>query len=346
MKSVTTVIAAALAVSCGSGSTAPLSQKQDIEPAIIRGTKIDPIKVKPVIIYTASGSGCTGTFVSKDTFLTAAHCVGSSSVGKGKRYDGVQVEFKSCIQNPAYRGNSTADHAICKVTEGQLTEAVAAVIETELANISPGQTVRQVGGGCSVWGGGGFGTMQWALEKVTRIPKQDTASSRDITTLGQPGSDTPGAPCSGDSGGALFAVVRDAAGAITEALGKYLAVTSRSDTRTQGYFSSLVFESDQAWLLGLEPKGYKVCGITSSAELCQTFGETPPPTPTPTPPGPTPSPTPLPPVPSVNSCKGALKLLDAKLFHKPYGDASAELKLLANCNVAFKPLPETASAVP
>lgn len=340
MKVLTTAIAAAFLVSCG-------SDQPSSEPAIIRGTKVDPTKVKPVVIYTSSGSGCTGTFVSKDTFLTAAHCI-TSGTGTGTRYDGVRVVFSSCLHNPAYSANSTADHAVCKVSQGQLTEAVAAVIETDLAKIKSGDVVRQVGGGCSVWGGPGFGTMQWALMKVSRVPRQDTVNSRDITTVGTPGSDTPGAPCSGDSGGALFAVVRDSFGNITEELGKYLGTTSRSDTRTQGFFSSLTLPQDQSWLLKLEDRGYKVCGITDSAEMCQRDPK-PEPTPPPTPPGPTPTPpgpTPVPPNPSVNSCEGALISLKAKLLHKPYGDTSAELALLSRCADAPKPLPETALAVP
>lgn len=76
-------------------------------PALINGNVVDR-KDFPATIWIGN---CTASLVGPRTVYTAAHCVRSSiafSIGTDRF-------TASCVVAPEYRGNPTADYALCYV---------------------------------------------------------------------------------------------------------------------------------------------------------------------------------------------------------------------------------------
>jgi len=214
----------------------------------------------PGVFYTSQGSSrCTGTAVASKVIASAAHCMangGSLTLSyAGKTYRG------TCKHHPDYRRNSTADWALCTLTE-PLPDPVAESLNQAAERVKVGAQLRLMGYGCVRQGGGGGndGKLRTGFAPVTRLPR-DAQKDYDIITKGSV------ALCFGDSGGPAF---------VEESGRRWVtSVNSRGDIRTTSYLPSWSSSAAQAFLSTFP---VPVCGVHEGAEGCRGQA-TPPPLP-------------------------------------------------------------------
>jgi hypothetical protein len=195
---------------------------------------------------------CSATVVGEQVLATAAHCVrngGSIAFTKGAhRYKG------KCAHHPEYRGNSTADWALCRLetkVEGEQYE----ILNTSKVLVKEGTTLTNSGYGCQKWGKGIDGKFRIGNVPVVRVPKG--TSNYDIVTRGKV------ALCSGDSGGASFLRMQFGHRVV-------VAVNSRSNTTTTSYMPSWAEDTAQAWGKAWAAKNeVKICGYHEDAKGCR-----------------------------------------------------------------------------
>lgn len=234
---------------------------------LIGGKAADP-KDWPASFTTSQGnSRCTGTMLSPNVLQLAAHCVGNGRTATirsaGKTYSSV------CTHSPKYRGDSTADYALCLMTEPVDLAWYEGVLTAETNKIKIGSEIVLAGMGCVRPGGGGGSdnVLRVGTSPVVRLPQ----SSNDIVTKGE------AALCFGDSGGSAF--WRDEKGILRVA-----GVNSRGNIRDTSYLSA-VFTADgssfyKSWM---EKNKVKICGLSADAVKCRGDEETPPPPASPVP---------------------------------------------------------------
>jgi hypothetical protein len=214
---------------------------------LIGGVIADPneFKASPWV------GNCTSAIVGERVLFTAAHCV---SNGGSKSFTiGTTKYSAKCTHHPEYRGNSTADFAVCLVdkrVEGDLQfEVVANSIDYKM-----GDMFLLSGYGCQKWGGGLDGKYRIGRAKITKLPSgknYDTITEGDV------------ALCSGDSGGPAWFVYPDGNR-------KLVGVNSRSNTTTTSYLSSHATASAQDFYKSwASQNGVRICGIHADAMNCR-----------------------------------------------------------------------------
>lgn len=215
-------------------------------PDLIGGVIADPAEF-PASVWIGN---CTGTVAGERVLLTAAHCV---SNGGTKSFSVGTTKYNArCSHHPSYRGNSTADWAIClvdKKVEGIAYEQVAKEKEYEIES-----EILLSGYGCRIWGGGLDGKYRIGRAPVIRLP---SGSNFDTVTRGK------SALCSGDSGGPAWFVKPSGER-------KLIGVNSRSNTTTTSYLSSHWVETAQSFYKNwAQSNAVKICGIHEDALGCR-----------------------------------------------------------------------------
>lgn len=246
---------------------------------LIGGTPADPADW-PAEFYSQQGNArCTSTVAGPQAMLTAAHCVSNGSWAKishrGKVYQ------STCYHHPDYKGNKTADWAICKISQA-MPALPYENINTNPDLVTVGNKVLLTGYGCTKPGGGGGndGVYRIGWAKVARVP---FGSNHDIVT------NNGAALCFGDSGGPAFFY--------TDKDNRYqISINSRGNISTTSYLSSIASKPFLEWARTKAGElGIKICGIHADAEGCRTVAPRPDPNPDPQPdPDPQPEPQPDP----------------------------------------------------
>lgn len=205
----------------------------------------------PATVYSRQGGArCTATLIGERVLLHAAHCMNNNGAATftigGKQYASV------CTHHPSYRRNSTADWALCLVSQ-----PVSGVVFEKLASkgLSKGDQVRLTGYGCTRPGGGGGndGILRVGDTNVVQIP-----SGTNYDTVTRQGS----ALCFGDSGGPAF-IYRDGGREV-------FGVNSRGDIRTTSYLSSTYVGQFQSFAKDwAASKNVKICGVHTDAANCR-----------------------------------------------------------------------------
>ena len=257
--------------------------KAPVYPTLIGGAPADP-KDWPSSFTTQQGnSRCTGTMIAPNVLQLAAHCVGNgrqaSINSQGVKYTGV------CTHSPKYRLDSTADYALCLLSESvDLPWYESIVKPSEAAKMKIGDKLLLAGMGCTQPGGGGGNddTFRVGESPITRLPK----TSNDIVTEGN------AALCFGDSGGSAF--WKDEKGVY-----KIVGINSRGDIRTTSYLSA-VFTKDAVdfYTSFAVNNNVSICGLSDNAAKCR--GES------------SPDPTPVPPW-----CAATLSKVNLCIFGNP-----------------------------
>lgn len=234
---------------------APISElDQKPEPTLIGGRAADP-KDWPASVYASmNGAACTATVVGEKVLFIASHCVNNGGSASFK-INGKQYTSK-CEHSPDYRRDSTADWALCVVSE-KVEGIQYEVVNQDEQLVKVGDEVLLTGFGCIRQGGGGGndGTYRVGEAKVQRVTQGDN----DIVTKGG------AALCFGDSGGPAFKYLDEAKTKRVQ-----ISINSRGDIRTMSYLSAVHTAPAKKFLKDWSQKnGVKICGVHEDAVGCR-----------------------------------------------------------------------------
>lgn len=227
---------------------ADFSDPDDLSPALIGGSVADPAD------WPASPwvGNCSSTLIGPKVLITAAHCVGN---GGSKSFTINNTRYSAvCTHNESYRGNSTADWALCLVSQpvvGVKFESIATASEAEC---KVGKKYLWTGYGCQRWGGTIDGKFRIGMVATTRCP---SGNDYDTVTRGSV------ALCSGDSGGGGYVVMENGDR-------KVVGTNSRSNTTDTSYVSSTYTDKFRSWAKSWgDSKRVSICGIHADAVDCR-----------------------------------------------------------------------------
>lgn len=229
-------------------------------PMLIGGKPADPAEWPASVYAKAGSSACSATLVGERTVFMAAHCMDN---GATISFNAHANAYKGrCTHHPEYRGNDTADWALCLVDRP--VTGVPFEFLGHGAALSLKATLTLSGYGCVKPGGGGGndGIFRIGLANITGLP---SGKSYDIVTKGG------AALCFGDSGGAAYAVNAKGERAI-------VGVNSRGDISTMSYLPAVRTPSFVTWALqwAASANNTRVCGLHTDAMGCRGGGNPPP----------------------------------------------------------------------
>lgn len=208
----------------------------------------------PASVYARAGSAaCSATLVGDRVLFIASHCVN----------DGGSVSFTAhanaytatCNQHPDYKGNETADWALCLVNR-PVTGVPFEVLGVGIP-VTQNQDLLLSGYGCIKPGGGGGndGIFRIGNASVKGLP---SGKSYDIVTKGG------AALCFGDSGGAAYSLQEKA---------RYIVgVNSRGDISSMSYLPAVSSQTFVTWARtwATSSSNVRICGLHSDALGCRT----------------------------------------------------------------------------
>ena len=223
------------------------------DETLIGGVPAD-ITLWPASVYSANASGgaCSSTLIGDRVLLSACHCMANGAVVSFSA--GANKYTARCEHHSEYKGNKTADWALCLVDR-----PVTGVTYERLAtqqSIRIGDKVRLSGYGCTRAGGGGGndGIFRIGIAEVSSIP---SGKNYDVVTKGG------AALCFGDSGGAAYAEYADGSREV-------FGVNSRGNIKNISYLPSVANPTMQAFAKDFASKhGVGICGLTPRAMACR-----------------------------------------------------------------------------
>jgi V8-like Glu-specific endopeptidase len=191
---------------------------------IIGGTTTTVGQYPSVVALSIGGGLCTGTLITPDWVLTAAHCLTPSLVGLPSQQavtQNIRVFFKTVnlqqsqgtvrmatqtIPKPGFSVNTLGANDIGLIKLAQpVTDIEPTVVNLDAMRSPIGTKVAMVGYGATAQGGGGMVGVQFALTDRTSTACSAFGMS-DANLLCFAQTDNKG-KCQGDSGGPSFATI-------------------------------------------------------------------------------------------------------------------------------------------
>jgi uncharacterized protein (TIGR03382 family) len=242
-----------------------------IKVAIAGGTGPEPILggtpatvgQYPTVVAIQVGQGlCTGTLITKDWVLTAAHCVTPSVVGEPDQQSltaSIQVHFNTVnvFQNPGMvvtASDSIPDPGF-NISDLGHNDSGLIKLSTPVTSVTPvpvnfiaadapvGVMVTMVGFGATATGGGGSVGIEYVVQQMSQACSSGEGSDANLLCFSQ--LDGKG-KCEGDSGGPSFAMVN---GKLTE-----VGITSFGDTNCSVFGADTRTDAEKAFILQHVPE--------------------------------------------------------------------------------------------
>ncbi len=232
-------------------------------PAPILGGTPTTVGEYPTVVAIEVGQGlCTGTLITQDWVLTAAHCVTPSVVGVSTQAEltasvkvhfgtvdihtspGTVVTASDTIPDPMFNINALGSHdsGLIKLSS-PVTTMTPVPVNFDPANAPVGVQVTMVGFGATAVGGGGSVGIEYVVQQTSIACTADEGSDANLLCFSQVSGK---GKCEGDSGGPSFAMI---AGKLVE-----VGITSFGDQNCSQFGADTRVDAEKAFLLQHVPE--------------------------------------------------------------------------------------------
>ncbi len=246
------------------------------DPAPILGGTPTTVGQFPTVVAIEVGGGlCTGTLVTKDWVLTAAHCVTPSVLGLSSQaqvtssvrvhFDtvnigttqGMVVTASDTIPDPMFNVNNLGSHdsGLIKLSS-PVTTMQPVPINFDPAKAPVGVMVTMVGFGATATGGGGQVGVEHVVQQTSIACTPGEGTDANLLCFSQ--VDGKG-KCEGDSGGPSFAMVN---GGMLE-----VGITSFGDQSCAQFGADTRVDAEKAFIVQHIPELY--CSADSDCQSGQ-----------------------------------------------------------------------------
>jgi hypothetical protein len=229
---------------------------------ILGGTKATLGQYPSVVVIEVGGGLCTGTLVTKDWVMTAAHCVSPGVLGLSSQQavtQSVKVHFNTVslqnpgtiitatetIPNPGFSLNTLgkSDVGLIKLATS-VTDITPVPVNFDPTSAPVGIQVTMVGFGATAQGGGGSVGVEYVVAQ-TSVACSGTGAGTDANLLCFNQVSGKG-KCEGDSGGPSFAMVQ---GRMVQ-----VGITSFGDQNCAQFGADTRTDAEQVFLTGKVPE--------------------------------------------------------------------------------------------